>query len=68
MKVLMRHKLHTRLLELEIRADMIPALKQENKHLKEVLADMCTGQMAQDEAINDLQRRIDQLEAERIPQ
>ena len=61
----MEHKLHTRLLELEIRADMIPSLKQENKHLKEALAEMCKGQQYQDEAINEMQRRITQLETER---
>ncbi len=61
----MVHNLHTRLESLEIRADMISTLKQENKRLKDALAEMCKGQSAQDQAINEMQRRIDQLEAKK---
>ena len=61
----MVHNLHTRLESLEIRADMISTLKQENRRLKEALAEMCKGQMAQDEAICAMQRRIDLLEAKK---
>lgn len=61
----MSHNLHTRLEALEIRSDMISGLKHENKHLKDALAEMCKGQQAQDEALNDLQRRVDRLEAKK---
>ena len=61
----MVHNLHTRLESLEIRSDMISSLKQEVKRLRETLAEMCKGQQAQDETIYEMQRRIDQLEAEK---
>ncbi len=61
----MSHELHKRLLALECRADQVGAIKHENERLRSALAEMCTGQVSQDQAINDLQRRVQALEAER---
>lgn len=58
----MSHEERERILAVEIRTEQIPILRRENKELRLALA---TGQQAQDEAINSLQRRVQQLEAER---
>ena len=61
----MKHKLHERLLALEIRTDQVGAIKHQNECLREAIAQMRTGMQAQDEAICAMQRRIDKLEAEK---
>ena len=57
----MSPEIRERLLAVEIRTEQIPDLRRENKELRLALAQ---SQQAQDEAINSLQRRVQQLEAQ----
>ncbi len=54
-----------RLAILERGAGRIESMARQIEDLRSALAEMCTGQQSQDEAICALQRRVQQLEAER---